>query len=284
MRHCLRTLALLLAVLAARSQPVVIPLYEGPPPGTESWTWPETEQPSTDGIRRLANVTQPNLTVYLPPKGKANGAGLVVAPGGGFRILAFQHEGVDVARWLAERGVTVFLLKYRVMRTGDVGANEAAEMARRRTEAISLAVADGLQAMRVARKHAAKFGVDPKRLGIMGFSAGGWLATGVALEGTGESRPDFAAPIYAAMPEDVTAPPNPMPLFMVHADDDKTVVTSRTSIRLYESWKKAGAPVELHIYSQGSHGFGMRKKGLPSDTWIERFWEWMLAQKLVPSP
>src|SRR5690606_28371166 len=179
--------------------------------------------------------------------------------------------------------VTVFLLKYRVMRTGDNQAPNAAEMGRRRTEAISLAVADGLEAMRIARKNAARFGVNPQRIGILGFSAGGWVTTAVALQGRGDSRPDFAAPIYAAMPEDLTAPPNPAPLFLVHADDDKTVIPVKTSIRLYESWKKAGAPVELHIYSQGSHGFGMRKKGLPSDFWIERLWEWMQAQQLVPA-
>jgi dipeptidyl aminopeptidase/acylaminoacyl peptidase len=84
------------------------------------------------------------------------------------------------------------------------------------------------------------------------------------------------------MPDDVTAPPNPMPLFMVHADDDKTVIPVRTSIRLYESWKQAGAPAELHIYSKGAHGFGMRTKNLPSDSWIERFWAWMKAEGFVP--
>lgn len=283
----MRTLSILLSLLAATvlctAQDIVIPLYDGPPPGSESWNWPETMQPPTDGIARVANVTKPTLTVYAPAKGKANGTAVVVAPGGGFRILAIEHEGTQVAEWLRDHGVTVFLLKYRLMRTGDAQASDAAEISRRRTEAISLAVADGLQAMRVARKNAARFGVNPQRIGILGFSAGGWVTTAVALKGRGDSRPDFAAPIYAAMPEDVTAPPNPMPLFLVHADDDKTVIPVKTSIRLYESWKKADAPVELHIYSKGSHGFGMRKKGIPSDFWIERFWEWMQAQQFVPA-
>lgn len=282
MRLLFQSLLLLFTAALALAQTEVIPLYEGKPPGTEDWTWAESEQESTDGIRRIANVTRPTLTVYQPAPGKSNGTGIVVAPGGGFRILAIEHEGEAVAHWLTARGVTVFLLKYRLMRTGDDKSNDPAEMARRRAEAIPIAVADGLQAMRVARKHAARFGVNPQRLGILGFSAGGWVTTGVALEGRGDARPDFAAPIYAAMPDDVSAPPNPMPLFMVHADDDKTVITSRTSIRLYESWRKAEAPVELHIYAQGAHGFGMRKKGLPSDSWIERFWDWMQAQALVP--
>ncbi|MCC6262891.1 MAG: alpha/beta hydrolase [Bryobacterales bacterium] len=283
----MRSLPILLSLLAATlmcaAQSIVIPLYEGPPPGTESWDWPETMQPPTDGIARVANVTKPTLTVYAPEKSRANGTAVVVAPGGGFRILAIEHEGTEVAEWLRARGVTVFLLKYRLMRTGDPQATDPAEMNRRRTQAISLSVADGLQAMRVARKNAARFGVNPARIGILGFSAGGWVTTAVALEGRGDSRPDFAAPIYAAMPQTLTAPPNPMPLFLVHADDDKTVIPVKTSIRLYESWKQAGASVEMHIYSQGAHGFGMRKKGLPSDTWIERFWEWMQAQQLVPA-
>jgi acetyl esterase/lipase len=272
----------LFVFLAASAQQPVIPLYDGPAPGTESWDWSETEQASTDGIRRIANVTRPTLTVYAAEPGKRNGTGVVVAPGGGFRILAISHEGEQVAQWLAERGVTVFLLKYRLMRTGDAGSNNTEEMARRRAEAIPIAVADGLQAMRVARKNAARYGVNPERIGILGFSAGGWVTTGVALEGRDEARPAFVAPIYAAMPEDLTAPPNPMPLFMVHADDDKTVIPVRTSVRLYESWKKAGASAELHVYSKGAHGFGMRPKKLPSDTWIERFWAWMQAEGLVP--
>ncbi len=275
-------LSLLATTICCAAQPLVIPLYDGPPPGTESWNWPEVVQPSTDGIRRIANVTKPSLTVYRPEKGKANGTGLVVAPGGGFRILAINHEGEDVAAWLTARGVTVFLLKYRLMRTGDAAAGERAEMAQRRAEVIPLAVADGLQAVRVARQQAPRFGVNPERIGILGFSAGGWVTVGVAIEGRGDSRPDFAAPIYAAMPDDVTAPPNPMPLFLVHADDDDTVNPRRTSIRLYESWKKAGAPVEMHIYSRGAHGFGMRKQGLPVDSWIERLWDWMKAEELVP--
>jgi len=156
-------------------------------------------------------------------------------------------------------------------------------MAGRRAESIPFAVADGWRAVELARQNAAKFGVNPNRIGILGFSAGGWVAAGVALEGRGESRPDFSAPIYGAMPKDVTAPPNPMPLFLVHADDDKTVNPLTTSLRIYESWRKAGAPVEMHIYSQGGHGFGMKMKNLPSDTWIDRFWEWLQAQKLAGS-
>lgn len=271
----------LFVFLVASAQQTDIPLYEGPAPGSEVASWPETQIASSDGLPRVANVTRPTLTVFAPAAGKGNGTGLVVAPGGGFRHLAIAHEGEQVARWLAERGVTVFVLKYRLMRTGDAAASDAAEMVRRRTAAIPLAVADGLQAIRVVRSQATRYGLNPDRIGILGFSAGGWVAAAAALQGRGETRPSFAAPIYAAMPEDLTAPPNPMPLFLVHADDDKTVIPVRTSVRLYESWKKSGASVELHIYSRGAHGFGMKPKNLPSDEWIRQFWAWLQTEGLV---
>ncbi len=272
-------LALLAACLISAGQDVVIPLYDGLPPGSESWDWPETTPPSTDGIARVANVTKPTLTVYSPPPGERNGMAVVVAPGGGFSHLAIQHEGSDVAEWLRARGVTVFVLKYRLMRTSDAQPQSREEMSRRRREIIPLAVADGLQAVRVARRNAARFGVDAKRIGILGFSAGGWVTVGTALEGRDDSRPDFAAPVYAAMPENLTPPPDPMPLFLAHAGDDKTVDPLKTSIRLYEAWTKAGASAEMHIYAQGGHGFGMRRKNIPADSWIERFWEWAEARQ-----
>jgi acetyl esterase/lipase len=278
----MRILVLLtMAIMAGFAQTEIIRLYDGPPPGTETWNWTETELRSDDGIRRVANVTQPSLTIFRPPADRNTGTGIVVAPGGGFRILAINHEGEDVAAWLAERGVTVFLLKYRVMRSGDDESKDPEVMARRRTQAIPLAVADGMRAMQVARQHAGRLAVDPARIGILGFSAGGWVTTAVATEGEGDSRPAFAAPIYAAMPETLRTPARPMPLFLVHAHDDKTVIAARTSVRLYQLWHEAGAPAELHIFSKGGHGFGMRKKDLPSDHWIEKLWAWMQAESLV---
>ena len=268
-------LGALMTTMAAAAQPPVIPLYPGPAPGSENWTWPETEQASTDGIRRIANVTRPTLTVYLPEESKATGTGIVVCPGGGFRILAIGHEGEDVARFLNGLGVAAFVLKYRVMRTGDEGEKDKEVMAKRRPEAIAMGVADGLEAMKLVRRRAEEWGVRKDRIGILGFSAGGWVATGVTLEGKGESRPGFAAPIYAAMPENLTVPDSPQPLFLVHADDDKTVRTERTSIRLYTAWKAAGGSAELHIYSKGGHGFGMRKPPLPVAGWPVRLQEWL---------
>lgn len=274
--------ALLLAVPLFSAEPKVIPLYDGPAPGSESWNWPETSAVGPkDTILRIGNVTRPTLTVFLPDPAKANGTGVVICPGGGFRILAFNHEGTEVAEYLNSLGVAAFVLKYRVMRTGDEGEKDKAVAAARRKEAQALGVADGQRAVRLVRAHAAEWGVKPDRIGILGFSAGGWVTTGVALEHDAQSRPDFAAPIYGALPEQFKVPADAMPLFLVHADDDRTVPPARTSVRLYTAWKEAGFPAELHVYSAGGHGFGMRKKNLPVDGWPERLREWLGAQGLL---
>jgi acetyl esterase/lipase len=271
----------IIALTMAAAEPSIIPLYQGPAPGSETWDWPETEQVSTDGIRRIANVTRPVLMVYLPDKAKANGTGVVVCPGGGWRHLAISHEGEEVARWLNEQGVAAFILKYRVMRTGDEGEKNKEEAARRRKEAMAMCVADGLAAVKLVRSRAAEWGVAKDRIGIMGFSAGGYLTVGVALQGSSESRPDFAAPIYPATPDEIVPPADAPPLFIVHADDDKIVPPVRTSMRLYAAWKQIGVPVEMHIYTSGGHGFGMRKKNLPVDGWTTRLKDWMGAQGLL---
>lgn len=282
MKTAMKALLLLAtAALALAAEPPVIPLYEGPAPGSESWNWPETEQPSKDAIRRLANITKPTLTVYQPDKSKANGTAVVVAPGGGFVILAINHEGEDVAKWLNEQGVTAFVLKYRVARTGDEGSKDKEEGMRRRQEAMKFGAADGLAAVKLVRSRAAEWGIRPDRIGILGFSAGGYVTVRTALDGRGNSRPDFAVPVYPYTAGDLTAPPSPMPLCIIHADDDKGVPVAKHSIPLYLSWKTAGAPVEMHIYAKGGHGFGMHKKNLPVDGWTTRVKEWMAAQGLL---
>ncbi len=274
-------LCLVAAASLLVAQAPVIPLYPGPAPGSEDWDWPETEEPRKDEIRRLANITRPALAVYLPEKAKANGTAVIVVPGGGFRILAINHEGEDVARKLNEWGVAAFVLKYRVMRTGDAAGNDKAEMDRRRTQAMAFGAADGLAAIQLVRQRAAEWGVRTDRIGILGFSAGGYVTARAAVDGRGSSRPDFAAPVYAYTAGDLTAPPNAPPLFLVHADDDKTVPVLPHSVRLYQEWKKAGVPVEMHVYAQGGHGFGMLRKNLPVDGWTDRLREWMAAQGLL---
>lgn len=274
-----------LAAAAARAQPKVIPLWPGAPPGSESWNYPEqvitTPQ---DALRRISNVTSPTLTIYLPETSRAVGTGIVICPGGGFRWLSIDHEGVYVAQWLNSIGVAAFVLKYRVMRTGDSEESDPAKMAERRKTVIPLAIADGQQAVRLVRAHAEEWGIARDRIGIIGFSAGGYLAAAIALHHDADTRPNFAAPIYPGTPEDVTVPADAPPLFLVHAHDDKTVVPAEHSIRLYEAWAHAGIPAELHIYSRGGHGFGMRKRGLPVDTWAERFRDWLALAGLLKRP
>ncbi len=271
-------LILFAAASAFAGEPKVVPIWPGVAPGSENWTQQEVTEPvrPNDVHQRVRNVTRPTLAVYLPDESLANGTGIVVCPGGGFRRLSIDREGTEVARWLNSLGVAAFVLKYRVMQTGDPA--EKAEAVERRTAAMAFGVADTQQALRVARAHAAEWKVKPERLGIMGFSAGGYLSVAVALRHDADSRPAFAAPIYPVAPEDLTVPLDAPPLFVLQANDDRLV---EHAIRLYTAWKTANVPVELHIYSRGGHGFAGRIQNLPVDDWAERLGEWLASQGLL---
>jgi acetyl esterase/lipase len=271
----------LLASSLSSSEPKILPLWPGAAPGSENWNYEEWERVGPqDEIKRIHNVTHPTLTLYLPDSSVATGTAIIVCPGGGFRYLAFNHEGTDVAEWLNSLGVAAFVLKYRVARTSETPEKDTPTREEIRN-VIPSAVADGQQAIRIVRSHVADWGISKDRIGILGFSAGGYVATSVALHHDAESRPNFAAPIYPGTPEDVTPAPDGPPIFLVHAGDDKTVSAVDHSIRLYEAWKKAGIPAEIHVYSRGGHGFGMQKKGLPVDTWTDRFRDWLAVQGLL---
>jgi acetyl esterase/lipase len=269
-------------------QAEVIPLWPGDPPGSEDWTQLEQEifAPPPIRFRSVRNVTQPTLTAFLPHPSKATGTAVIICPGGGFHALAIDHEGRDVARWLNARGVAAFVLKYRLLATEvrdeDFERQFQENLSDRNkirevTKQIGpLAIADGQQAVRIVRQRALEWGLAPNRIGIMGFSAGGRVTAGVALEHDAQSRPNFAAPIYGALWEDITVPADAPPLFMALANDDELAV--EPGLALYSAWRAAGHPVELHIYAQGGHGFGMRKQGLPADHWIDRFGEWLQIQ------
>ena len=272
----------------------------GVPPGAEKWAWREqTMQVSGDKVpnRMARNVVIPTVTMFKPAGATANGTSLIVAPGGAFHFLMMDHEGYDVARWLTGLGVTVFVLKYRLARTPDddsampafveelgralphpgpaeveppVGT-PATEDARRWAEE------DGRQAIRFLRQNAIELGIDPDRIGIMGFSAGGGIAVNAALQYDALSRPDFVGAIYPGY-RIVSPLPNDLPpLFIAIAADDKAVAPI-SSARLYEDWHKTGQSVELHIFANGAHGFGMHKRNLLSDIWTELFKNWMSAQ------
>jgi acetyl esterase/lipase len=275
-------------MMDAAVQPLVIPLWPNGAPGSEDWSQQEQETvdfPPFD-IKIVRNIAQPSLTACLPDPAVATGTAVVVAPGGAFQFLAIDHEGWDVARWLNARGIAAIVLKYRVLETAvrdeDFAREFAEHMAdrswlRERLPSIGgMAVADGLQAVRMTRQRAAEWGIAPDRIGIMGFSAGGTVTTGVATQYDAESRPNFAAPIYSAPWEVAEVPADAPPLFLALANDDQMAVD--TSIPLYTKWRAAGHPAELHIYAKGGHGFGMLKKNLPSDHWIEHFGEWVRGE------
>lgn len=267
----------------------IVPIWLNGVPDNDLWRdiGPEVESRSASGDRMLRNVSTPTLTVSLPDPGIATGAAVIICPGGAFHFLSIDNEGVEVAQWLTERGIAAFELHYRVVPTPDDATFRAIlanptphrpKMDRVRP----MVTADGLQAVRTVRHDADRWGIAPDRIGIIGFSAGAGASIGAATKYLdAESRPDFAAAIYGEwwerwIPED--APP----VFIAAAFNDPLIdVTANTS--LYEAWYRKGRPAEIHLYAQGGHGFGIRKQGLPSDMWIERFHEWMQAIGVVPA-
>ncbi|HEX5499337.1 MAG TPA: alpha/beta hydrolase [Thermomicrobiales bacterium] len=266
----------------------IIPVWPDQMPDADLWAGigPELERPLWENSRLVRNVSRPTLTVFLPEPSLANGAGVVVCPGGGFQGLMMDKEGTEVARWLNACGIAAFVLKYRVEPTPDDDAaylrlaasspSQRPNMDRVRAAAI----ADGSQALRTIRRQASRWTIDPDRLGIMGFSAGGAVAAGVAAEYDADSRPSFAAPIYApwrARPAPADAPP----LFLATAGDD-ALVDPQNSLALYVAWRAANRPAELHIYAKGGHGFALWPQGLPVDGWIDRFREWLRSEGFVP--
>ena len=273
---------------AMTSAHAVIRLYPGRAPGSENWTQREHVKPMPSWFGRAAfNVTDPTLTVFAPEPGTANGMAMAICPGGGFVGLSIDNEGADVARWLAGRGVTCFMVKYRVL-ASPPGNPEAAyagltreEVAARVAQVLPLAHADALTVMRYVRANAGEYGIDPARIGIMGFSAGGTLTASVAFVHDAESRPDFVAPIYLQYhwALKAPAPTDGAPMFLAAASDDELWLGSH-SVRLYTDWIDVGKSAELHMFARGRHGFAMREQGLPVDAWIERFWEWLMSGKV----
>jgi acetyl esterase/lipase len=234
------------------------------------------------------NVTHPTLTAYLPEPSRATGTAVIVAPGGAWIMLAMQREGTDVAEWLAAHGIAAFVLKYRTAHMPDTVAGFKAERDRQMLKPALLdpiiaaqapiSAEDGRAAVQFLREHAADFGLDPKRIGILGFSAGGGVARAAASQYTPAERPDFAAAIYGAG-DVASVPADAPPLFILAAaDDDVVPVASSTS--LFTRWQAAGRPAALHVYAKGGHGFGMLQRDAPTDGWIEVFYAWLASQGL----
>jgi acetyl esterase/lipase len=268
----------------------IIPLYQGTAPGSEDWNYPELGEPPSPplNIGWVRNVSKPALIPYLPDPKIANGKAVIVCPGGAFHGLAIYHEGHEVARWLQERGIAAFVLKYRVVRTPEdqeeydrqdkamraLPFEENEKQIKKITREVrKMAIADGLQAIKLVREQAEKWAIRPDQIGIMGFSAGGHVTAYAALQYEPASRPDFAAVIYGALVKDIVVPPDAPPLFLALTSNDE--ISVQPSLDLYSAWRSSGHPVELHIYANGDHGFGMIKNELPVDTWIDRFHEWL---------
>jgi acetyl esterase/lipase len=244
-----------------------------------------------EGWLTVRNVTQPALYPVLPDKGKANGTAVIIAPGGAFLTLSFDTEGMEEAKYLAARGITCFVLTYRVDPTPkDVAGLIKTIMDRMGhappnmthgeiiAPAQSLAQTDGLRAVAYVRSHAAEYSIDPNKIGMLGFSAGGMTTMNVATAYEPKSRPDFIGVIYGAMPKRAV-PKDAPPVFIAVAADDPLL--AHASVPIFDAWQEAGKSAELHIYAHGSHGFGMRKVGTSADHWIDDYYNWLIGEHLT---
>ena len=243
----------------------------------------EIPKKSDADVKRVTNVTEPTIAVYKPEH--PNGTAVIVAPGGGYGILAIEHEGTQVCEYLNTIGVTGILLKYRVP-------------ARDKSDPSKEPLQDAQRAIGLVRHHAAEWGIKPDRVGILGFSAGGHLTVMATLHANDrtyttdasldveDATPNFAVPVYPAylvagkddtfhLNPKITVTEKSPPMCLVHAGDDKGMTSASGSALLYLEYKKLDLPAELHIYAKGGHGFGMRKSGLPAAEWLVRVGEWL---------
>jgi len=281
---CLLTLA---TVTQAAEAPQVVPLWPAGSPTLQGAdekeiTTPENVKPG-DRINSIRNVHTPAIEVHLPPAAKATETAIIVAPGGGHRQLVWGSEGTDIAAWLNEIGVAAFVLKYRLEQTPNYSYKVEGE-----------ALQDAQRAVRIVRARAKEWSVKPDRIGILGFSAGGALAALADIRfdrGKAESRdpieqqscrPDFVGLVYPGWrPMDITAPKDAAPAFLTSAGLDDAS-HARQTVDFYNSLFRSGVPVELHIYSHGGHGGGIKpRNGSPFGAWHIRFQEWLADQGML---
>ena len=254
-----------------------VDLWPGTPPGSEKWTY--TEKRVENGMfgPSVVDVSKPTLTAFLPAKGKATGTGVIIAPGGAFVALAIEREGNDVARWLQKRGIAAFVLKYRLMEQRPGGGMPPMKDM---DEAAKYAIADGVQALKVVREHAAEWGVSPDRVGVVGFSAGGTVAVSMVLNEEIKARPDFAGILYGGPFGGPPSLPRQLPpMFLAWAQDDP--ISAQTVAKLFTALTPEGHKPEAHVFHAGGHGFGAKKQGRTSDHWIDEFYFWLQAQGLT---
>lgn len=289
-------LALLLVVAVAlpsfaQSASRPMPLWPGTPPGEPNvapsqqerdTTKPTDNQIAGKPVERIGFVSQPTLAFYPAPEGKNTGATVVVFPGGGYEIVAYDLEGTEVCSWLNSIGVNCALVKYRVPQAGPYPLH-------------TQDLADAQRAVRVVRQHASEWQVDPKRVGVLGFSAGGHLVAVLSAHASENiypamddadklsARPDFTLLIYPAYlvqeenPHAVRQEVGPVtlmpPSFLIQAEDDTVKVEN--ALVYYEELKEARVPAEMHLYAHGGHGYGLRATKLPVTHWPELATTWM---------
>ena len=238
----------------------------------------------------VSNTARPTLEVFRPSSDKNTGTAVIVAPGGGLYAHSINSEGRDVANWLVSRGITAFVLKYRLVPTRRDGTVEIGEewgkgyqqVLDKVDKVLPYSIQDGLNGVKHVRDNAASYGIFTDKIGFMGFSAGGAVTMGVGYEYSDESRPDFLVPVYPwTDAKKVQIPPSDAPPMMIICATDDGIGLAKGAIELYLSYFENDKNVALHMYSKGDHGFGMRTEGLPSDSWIERVYDWMLVEELV---
>lgn len=277
------SLALVSACAVFAADPQVVYLWPNGAPGSEGKTGEEVVHvQGAGGDHVISSVHKPSITVFLPSKETATGVGIVIAPGGGHSTLWVDHEGFNVAKWLADHGIAGFVLKYRLAREKDSTYT---------VEGTSLS--DTQRAIRIVKSRAKEWGVDPERIGVIGFSAGGELAA-LAATHIDPGKPDAADPVdrlsskpgffglmYPAIPKDMPLSKDMPPAFLICGADDRPDI-SQGLPEIYLAMKKIGAQAELHVYTKVGHGFGVRAttKG-PVALWPQRFYEWMDARGLL---
>jgi CubicO group peptidase (beta-lactamase class C family)/acetyl esterase/lipase len=292
MRRELQRLAVA-ALRPAGEKHQVLSVWPGKVPGENGQIGEEKVQesrPNEKPVKRLTNVSKPTITIFRPARDKDTGAAVVICPGGGYNILAWDLEGEEVASWLNSVGVTGIVLKYRVPRRPD----------QPRDKPPLGPLQDAQRALSLVRSRAGEWGLDPQRIGILGFSAGGHLAAAAATNFDKRAyepvddidkvscRPDFAVLVYPAyliargkdeLSPDIRVRKECPPMFLVHAGDDP--ISAENSVRMYLALKRVGVKAELHVYASGGHGFGLRPSRQPCSTWPQRCADWMRSQGIL---
>ncbi|GAA4464602.1 hypothetical protein GCM10023189_44120 [Nibrella saemangeumensis] len=295
----------LMATATAQTQPEIIKLWpdNAVPNALAGANLPEKAEPGQDGILRISQVSVPTLTVYRPDKNKATGAAIMICPGGGYYILASGHEGADMARWFADLGITAFVLKYRL-------PDE-----RLMTNQHEVPLMDAMQGMKLIRQNASRYGIAPNKIGVIGFSAGGHLASTLSThyyrgnQASADAKPDFAILMYpvvtfgdkahtgsrdkllgtnktsadliAYYSNELQVTNQTPPTFLVHSMDDKAVPVEN-SVNYYLALLQNGVPAEMHLYPTGGHGYALRTEGKGSlANWPESCKVWLKSQNLI---